>query len=131
MEFDIDALCDVAAAAGDEPSRIVTVEKIKGGFRKALLMIKENGKEVIAKIPCRIAGPTRLTTASEVGVIEYGMSPFSAGFASYSREPTSAEKHKYTRSTCPFMVVGQRKSCRCGIHYNGEGCRGSAVSAMD
>ena len=43
---------------------------------KALLMRKENGREVIAKIPCRIAGPARLTTASEVGVLQYGMSLF-------------------------------------------------------
>ncbi|KAF9887177.1 hypothetical protein FE257_010431 [Aspergillus nanangensis] len=71
VRFDIDALCDVAAAAGDELSRITTIEKMEGGFSKALLMKKENGEEVIAKIPCRIAGPTCLTTASEVGVLEY------------------------------------------------------------
>ncbi|GAQ03979.1 hypothetical protein ALT_1300 [Aspergillus lentulus] len=44
---------------------------MEGGFSKALLMKKENGQEVIAKIPCRIAGPACLTTASEVGVLEY------------------------------------------------------------
>ena len=47
-----------------------------GGLSKALLMRKENGREVVAKIPCRIAGPARLTTASEVGVLQYGMSLF-------------------------------------------------------
>lgn len=91
MRFDIDALCDVATAAGDEPSRITTVEKMEGGFSKALLMKKENRKEVIAKIPCRIAGPTRLTTASEVGVLEYGMSPLAEGMSSCLFEPTSTE----------------------------------------
>ncbi|KAJ9196693.1 hypothetical protein DTO164E3_6223 [Paecilomyces variotii] len=71
VKFNIDALCDVAAAAGDESSRIKTIEKMEGGFSKALLMKKANGKEIIAKIPTRIAGPTCLTTASEVGVLEY------------------------------------------------------------
>lgn len=63
----------MAAAAGGESSPITTIEKMEGGFSKALLMRKQNGKEVIAKIPCRIAGPACLTTASEVGVMEYGM----------------------------------------------------------
>ncbi|EIT78866.1 hypothetical protein Ao3042_04679 [Aspergillus oryzae 3.042] len=66
-----DTLCDVAASAGGDSSRIVTIEKLEGGFSKALLMKKGNGKEVIAKLPCRIAGPTSLTTACEVGVLEY------------------------------------------------------------
>ncbi|PIG79266.1 hypothetical protein AARAC_004131 [Aspergillus arachidicola] len=71
LKFDLDTLCDVAASAGGDSSRIVTIEKLEGGFSKALLMKKENGKEVIAKLPCRIAGPTSLTTACEVGVLEY------------------------------------------------------------
>ncbi|KAF2148923.1 hypothetical protein K461DRAFT_288330 [Myriangium duriaei CBS 260.36] len=71
VKFDVDALCDVAAAAGGNSSRIVAIEKMEGGFSKALLMKKANGMEVIAKIPCRIAGPSILTTAGEVGVLEY------------------------------------------------------------
>ncbi|RAQ56268.1 hypothetical protein COH21_006999 [Aspergillus flavus] len=71
LNFDLDTLCDVAASAGGDSSRIVTIEKLEGGFSKALLMKKGNGKEVIAKLPCRIAGPTSLTTACEVGVLEY------------------------------------------------------------
>ena len=46
---------------------------MEGGLSKALLMKKENGREVIAKIPCRSAGPARLTTVSEVGGLQYGM----------------------------------------------------------
>ncbi|KAB8279407.1 kinase-like domain-containing protein [Aspergillus minisclerotigenes] len=71
LKFDLDTLCDVAVSAGGDSSRIVTIEKLEGGFSKALLMKKGNGKEVIAKLPCRIAGPTSLTTACEVGVLEY------------------------------------------------------------
>lgn len=75
MRFNVDALRHVAAAAGDgAPSQITTVDKMEVGLSEALLMKKENGREIIAKISCRIAGPARLTTASEVGVLQYGMS---------------------------------------------------------
>ncbi|KOS42939.1 hypothetical protein ACN38_g6178 [Penicillium nordicum] len=44
---------------------------MEGGFNKVLRMQKEDGTEVIAKIPCRIAGPAILTTECEVGVLEF------------------------------------------------------------
>lgn len=72
MRFDLDALCNAAATAGGDPSRVTAIEKMEGGFSKALLMKRADGTEVIAKIPCRIAGPPSLTTAGEVGVLEYG-----------------------------------------------------------
>ncbi|KAL4895168.1 hypothetical protein BDV59DRAFT_192098 [Aspergillus ambiguus] len=69
--FLVDEQRQLNRPAGDEISRIATIEKMEGGFSKALLMKKENEDEVIAKISCRIAGPTHLTTASEVGVLQY------------------------------------------------------------
>ncbi|PWY67606.1 phosphotransferase enzyme family protein [Aspergillus sclerotioniger CBS 115572] len=89
MNFDLDALCDVAAAVGDGSSPIITIEKMEGGFSKALLMTKKNGVEVIAKIPCHIAGPASLTTASEVGVLEYV--PRVLSWSSDSANPVGAE----------------------------------------
>ncbi|KAG5287825.1 phosphotransferase enzyme family protein [Histoplasma capsulatum G186AR] len=71
VKFDLDALCDVAAAAGGEASPIKAIEKMEGGFSKALLMKKENGMEIIAKIPCRNSGPAVYTTESEVAVLKY------------------------------------------------------------
>ncbi|RHZ45930.1 uncharacterized protein CDV56_101161 [Aspergillus thermomutatus] len=70
-QFNLDALCDIAATAGGSTSRITAIEKLEGGFSKALLMTKEDGSELIAKVPCRIAGPAFLTTGSEVGTLEY------------------------------------------------------------
>ncbi|KAL4919143.1 phosphotransferase enzyme family protein [Aspergillus aurantiobrunneus] len=55
-KFNLDSLCDIAAPAG---------------FSKALLLKQEDGGELIAKVPCHIAGPAFLTTASEVGTLEY------------------------------------------------------------
>jgi hypothetical protein len=44
---------------------------MEGGFSKALLLHKEDGSEIIAKIPLPIAGPPKYTTASEVAVLQY------------------------------------------------------------
>lgn len=45
---------------------------MEGGFSKALLLRKQDGSEMIAKIPFAIAGPPKYTTASEVAVLRYG-----------------------------------------------------------
>ncbi|EER25340.1 hypothetical protein CPC735_019470 [Coccidioides posadasii C735 delta SOWgp] len=71
VKFNLAALCAVAATAGGEESPINAVEKMEGGFSKALLMKKENGMEIIAKIPCRNSGPAVYTTESEVAVLKY------------------------------------------------------------
>lgn len=71
MRFDLDALCKAAAAIGDA-SPIYEIEKMEGGFSKALLLRKKSGAEVIAKIPCANAGPAYYTTASEVAMSRYG-----------------------------------------------------------
>lgn len=73
VKFDVDALCDVSAAAGPDPSLITAIEKMEGGFSKAFLMKWKNGTEVIVKLPCRNAGPPKLTTASEVAILRYSM----------------------------------------------------------
>ena len=72
MKFDLDRLCDIAASVGDSRSPISAVEKLEGGFSKALLMRRENGTELIAKLPCPNAGRALYTTASEVAVMQYG-----------------------------------------------------------
>jgi hypothetical protein len=53
-------------------SRATAIDKMEGGFRKAFLMKRADGTDVIAKVPCHIAGPLLLTTAGEVRVIGYG-----------------------------------------------------------
>ncbi|KAJ5360863.1 Aminoglycoside phosphotransferase [Penicillium concentricum] len=71
VKFDLDALCSTAATAGGQSSQITAIEKMEGGFSKVLLMQKENGMEVIAKIPSRVAGPAVLITECEVSVLEF------------------------------------------------------------
>jgi hypothetical protein len=62
----------VASVSGSHKSRIRKIDKMEGGFSKALLMTMENGSEVIAKIPCPNAGRSMYSTASEVAVLDYG-----------------------------------------------------------
>ena len=45
---------------------------MEGGFSEVLLLKKEDGSELIAKIPCPNAGPPSYVTASEAAVMEYG-----------------------------------------------------------
>ncbi|RYO13723.1 hypothetical protein AA0121_g8373 [Alternaria tenuissima] len=71
VKFDVDQLCAVAATADGKHSPVCAIEKMEGGFSKALLLRKEDGTEVVAKIPCTIAGPPKYTTASEVAVLRY------------------------------------------------------------
>ncbi|KAF1962211.1 hypothetical protein CC80DRAFT_435048 [Byssothecium circinans] len=71
VQFDVDQLCAVAASAGGHHSPVKAIEKMEGGFSKAMLLQKEDGSEVIAKIPFSITGPPKYTTASEVAVLKY------------------------------------------------------------
>lgn len=51
---------------------MVAIEKTDSGLSKALLLKKQDGTELIAKIPYAIAGRSKYTTASEVAVLRYG-----------------------------------------------------------
>ncbi|EFR04208.1 protein kinase subdomain-containing protein [Nannizzia gypsea CBS 118893] len=66
IKFDIPQLCAVAATAGASASPVMSIEKMEGGFCKALLMRKADGTEVVAKLPSKLAGPPSYSTASEV-----------------------------------------------------------------
>jgi hypothetical protein len=71
VNFDLDQLCAIAAAAGGQHLPVCAIDKMEGGFNKALILRKEDGSEIVAKIPFAIAGPPKYTTASEVAVLQY------------------------------------------------------------
>lgn len=71
VNFDIPKLCDVAAGSGDTKSPIVSIDKMEGGFCKALLMKKADGTEVVAKLPTKLTG-SKYPTASEAATLRYG-----------------------------------------------------------
>ncbi|KAL4798411.1 hypothetical protein BDV19DRAFT_376969 [Aspergillus venezuelensis] len=88
LKFDLDAFCGVVDRCGGRTSPVTSVQKFEGGFSKALLMRREDAKELLAKLPCRIAGPRYLTTAAEVGTYKHRAFP-------------SVEKH--TSIPVPFV----------------------------
>jgi hypothetical protein len=55
VKFDVDQLCAVAVTTDGKYSPVCTIEKMEGGFSKALLLHKEDGSEIVAKIPFTIA----------------------------------------------------------------------------
>ena len=111
MKFDVDALCDVSAAAGPEPSPVTAIEKMEGGFAKAFLMKRKNGTEVIAKLPCRNAGLPKLTTASEVAVLQYSMCHSSIGGWNLSLRNNSKTKYRSSSSRRLLMELQYFEPC--------------------
>lgn len=75
VRFEVDGLCDVIAGISGtrDPSPVSRIEKMEGGFSKALLVTTLDGSEYIVKIPCPNAGrPMYCCTASEVAVLNFG-----------------------------------------------------------
>lgn len=71
--FNVGALCDQVSSLPSVNSPIVRITKKEGGYNKALVMKAENGRTVLAKIPCNNIVPRRYATASEVAVLKLGM----------------------------------------------------------
>ncbi|CAN9147239.1 unnamed protein product [Alternaria alternata] len=91
VRFDVDQLCAVAATTDGKHSPVCAIEKMEGGFSKALLLRKEDGTEVVAKIPCAIAGPLKYTTASEVAILRYFPVPKVLAWNADASNPVGAE----------------------------------------
>ncbi|KAI1980122.1 hypothetical protein LOZ51_000497 [Ophidiomyces ophidiicola] len=70
LKFNVSKLCEVVSDLPTVSSTVLRIDKIEGGFNKALLLTMKNGMEVIAKLPCPNAGPLRCNTASEVATLE-------------------------------------------------------------
>ncbi|KAL2872274.1 uncharacterized protein BJX67DRAFT_368997 [Aspergillus lucknowensis] len=87
-KFDLEALRAVVSSLPSVSSPISSIDKLEGGFNRALLMTAENGKEIIAKIPCPRVVPAEYSTASEaastptriVGIIDWQFSSILPAF---------------------------------------------------
>lgn len=76
VKFDVRKLCDVVASLTKNGASVCKIDKMEGGFSKALLITTEDGMEVVAKIPCPNAGRAKYSTASEAAVLQYGVVSF-------------------------------------------------------
>ena len=73
VTFDVRKLCDVVKKITKDGAHVSKIDKMEGGFSKALLITTEGGAEVVAKIPCPNAGRAMYSTASEAAVLKYGV----------------------------------------------------------
>ncbi|KAJ5367319.1 hypothetical protein N7541_001260 [Penicillium brevicompactum] len=91
IRFDVDRLCDVIASIpGAGATQVSKIEKMEGGFSKALLVTTADGSEYIVKIPCPNAGRPMYCTASEVAVLAWSASstnPVGAEYIVMERVP--------------------------------------------
>ncbi|KAJ5155193.1 kinase-like domain-containing protein [Penicillium capsulatum] len=70
IQFDVDALCARVLAVSGAQS-ITHCEKDESGVNRVLTFTLDDGQRVEARLPFKIAGPERLTTASEVATVQF------------------------------------------------------------
>ncbi|KAL8901341.1 MAG: hypothetical protein Q9207_005255 [Kuettlingeria erythrocarpa] len=71
MKFNVQKLCEKVSSITEHGAPVCKIDKMEGGFSKALLMTTEDGAEVVAKIPNPTAGRAKYSTASEAAVLQY------------------------------------------------------------
>lgn len=75
VKFDLPGLLQVSAQAMGARS-CVKVEKLpEGNFSKVFLIVMDDGRELIAKLPNPNAGRAHFTTASEAATMDYVWAP--------------------------------------------------------
>lgn len=71
VHFNMNRLAQMAASSVDSRCCVAIEKYPDGQYSKAFLMTMEDGKQVVAKVPDPNAGPSHLTTASEVATMEF------------------------------------------------------------
>ncbi|KAI2865055.1 hypothetical protein CBS12448_2343 [Aspergillus niger] len=71
IKFDFDALCRKILDLSPKASSIIDCQKIEGGFNRVFVFELDNDTRLVAKLPFALAGPSRLTTSSEIATTKY------------------------------------------------------------
>jgi hypothetical protein len=71
IKFDFDALCSRVLALCPGASSVISYDKKEGGFNRIFIFHTDNAKRIVARLPFSLAGPSKLTTNSEVATIKY------------------------------------------------------------
>ncbi|KAE8383408.1 hypothetical protein BDV26DRAFT_277328 [Aspergillus bertholletiae] len=71
IEFDFDALCQKVIDVSPGADTITNCKKLEGGFNRVFIFTLKNARQIVARLPFTLAGPAKLTTASEVAAIKY------------------------------------------------------------
>ncbi|KUL81635.1 hypothetical protein ZTR_09650 [Talaromyces verruculosus] len=69
--FNFDALCGRVLELCPGAGSISNCEKIEGGFNRVFIFTLNSSKRIVARLPFTLAGPSKLTTSSEVATIKY------------------------------------------------------------
>ena len=69
--FDFEALGRKVIELCPGAGSIASCDIKEGGYNRVLLFHTDNGKRVVARLPFSVAGPSRLTTSSEIATIKY------------------------------------------------------------
>lgn len=70
VDFNFQELCARALAICPGTTAIKSIQKLEGGFNRCFVLEMDSGVKVVAKIPTKLAGPSRLTTSSEVATMQ-------------------------------------------------------------
>ena len=71
IRFNVHELADIAAGAIGSASCVKVEKYADGMYNKAFLLIMNDGKEAVAKVPNPNAGRPHFTTASEVATMDF------------------------------------------------------------
>ncbi len=71
VQFDMNELVHIAASSTASKSCVAVRKLPEGQYSKAFLLIMDDGKRVIAKVPNPNAGRPHYTTASEVATMDF------------------------------------------------------------
>lgn len=109
IEFDFDALCVGIVALCPGAGSISDCDKIEGGFDRVFISTLDNSQRIVARLPFTLAGPSHITTSSEVAAIKYcELEQFPLGIAMLANQSTLI-KHDLTRDhvRCLGQPFGQ------------------------
>ena len=71
IEFNFDELCKRIIELCPGAGSIASYEKKEGGYNRVFIFTCDNWERIVARLPTWVAGPSRLTTNSEVATIKY------------------------------------------------------------
>ncbi|KAE8151314.1 kinase-like domain-containing protein [Aspergillus avenaceus] len=68
IKFDFNALCQKVLEVAPGADIITDCKKLEGGFNRVFIFTLNDGRRVVARLPFTLAGPAKLTTASETKI---------------------------------------------------------------
>lgn len=71
IDLNFEELCQKVIETSNETKSIKLCERKEGGFNRVFIFTMDDDSRIVARLPFTVAGPARLTTASEVATIRY------------------------------------------------------------